>query len=186
MKTKSLILLVITCVLVMITGTIQAEMSLSAGVPMSYSFDKLETSDGEKAETESIRGFLLHVSLPIFMGFGIESYTIKFKDDPSDTELKVEMLDIFYLLPTPYLNLTAGIGFGSVRYDCDTCDQYYENSSGNAFQWYLQLGIPIAGVVDIHVSYHGVRGQVDAKDEELGEDSDVGGKMMAVGFALLF
>ncbi|MCP4296441.1 MAG: hypothetical protein GY786_12630 [Proteobacteria bacterium] len=149
--------------------------SVSAGIPINFGFSD---SDAEVDGTPS--GLLLHAKLPIMVGFGYESYTVPVKSNVS-TEVKYTLYDAFYLFPIPIINFTLGIGVGTVDYSTSGTSNY---NSGMASQWYAQLGFPILGVADIHMSYHNVSAELAGKSGI--SDADVGGTMQAIGVSIGF
>lgn len=160
-------------------------LSISAGLPISYAFNDSDI------ESDGISGTLLHVKLPILVGLGLETYSVKLKD-VSGGKFDVTMLDVFYLFPIPIVNITLGAGIGSSAVVCDavgttaTCSDRYE--PGMPTQIYGQFGFPIFGPLDLHVSYHSISSTLKGKTESgnTWKDLDMGGKMLAIGTAFTF
>ena len=146
--------------------------SISAGVPMTYTFNESGT------ESDGTSGLLMHVKMPIMLGLGIENYETKIKDTV-DQKVSHTIYDMFYQFPIPFINITAGVGFGINETSCTGCDV----SQGNVVQYYAQLGIPIM-VVDIHVSHHTIYSK--ATDNNTDKDVNYGGSLTAIGVSVGF
>jgi hypothetical protein len=172
-----------------ISSSLYAEfLSLSIGVPVQRTFTA-EDDDGDVPEADSVSGMLIHASIPLFPGLGYENYENTFKDDSFDFKLKTEMYDIFYLFPIPVVNITAGLGIGKAELTCDlgsgaSCSDYFESEFGNTSQWYLQAGIPIIPLFDIHLSYHSITTKIEGKSGT--KDNDYSGTMIAAGAQFTF
>ena len=168
-----------------ISSSLYAEfLSLSVGMPIQHTFDAAENSGGDKIEADGVSGLMIHASIPLFPGLGYESYETGIKDD-SDAKLVTEMYDIFYLFPIPVINFTAGLGIGKAKLDCDNCADYFESELGNTTQYYLQLGVPIIPLFDIHFSYHAITTKIKGKSSGI-DDVDFSGNLMALGVQFTF
>lgn len=179
-------------------GASAALLHLSAGIPVSHSFSnfKITNSDADidvTVEADGVSGTLMHASLILLPGLGVESYETKLKASDLDlldgAKLKTTMYDLFYLLPVPIINLSFGVGLGSLELVCDDCSDVWYTGAGAAYQWFVQGGFPIIPLFDIHVSYHSITGTMLAKQDgkDAGyEDLDLSGSMMAVGVAFTF
>ena len=173
-----------------------ALFSVSVGIPMS------QTITGKKAglsygnAPDKTSGYFLGVQLPFALGFGIDSYTTKFKtgdckgcwNAANDIGLKTNMTNIFYQLPVPVVNLIIGLGMGTTEYDCKTedgkgCSAYYDK--GSATQWYTSIGIPLIPLFDIHLSYRSITAK-NIKDKEDGTKDDNSGSVTGLGLAFNF
>ena len=144
----------------------QAEtLTFSAGIPSSYS--------GSNVSGASVSGTLVHVKLPSFIGFGMESYEIT----SGGSGVKTTMFDIFYLLPIPLINVTLGLGAGTNEPTGDLSGTY---TAGSAAQGYLQLGYSF-GPVDVHLSQH-----IVTSDLKGSTNLDTSGTMTAVGVQIGF
>lgn len=164
-------------------STAHAELfSVSAGLPLSVELDDGVINSTTELESDGMpTGLLLHVKFPILVGVGLENYTQPLKEKGGNTKLDLSstMYDIFYLLPIPVVNITLGLGAGTMELSNDT---YSEKA--NVWQYYGQFGIPIAGVVDLHVSYHKVSGdkiKINASDD-LKTDSTMYALGVSIGF----
>jgi len=89
------------------------------------------------------------------------------------------MFDIFYLLPIPIINLTIGIGTGSVKIEGGSG---YKN--GSATQWYTSVGMPILPLFDFHLSYRSITAK-NNKDNN-GNKIDLSGNVTGIGLAFTF
>lgn len=206
MKTKKLAVLTALFISYLgLSGSLHAEfLSLSVGFPVMQSYndlkieysDKLVSTNPEYVDTEVKAdgiptGALIHANIPFFPGLGVEVYQTKLKvdsgydleKDVGDTKLKTVMYDLFYLLPIPFVNITLGGGMGQVELDCRECDDYFKK--GSATQYFLQIGIPVLALFDLHFSYHGINSDIDSKVDTV-KDISFDSTMYAFGAAFVF
>ena len=173
-----------------------ALFSVSVGIPMSQTITGKEAGKSYGNAPDKTSGYFLGVQLPFALGFGIDSYTTKFKTDGSkgawdkvnDGGLKTNMTNIFYQLPVPVVNLIIGLGMGTTEYDCKTsdgkgCSHYYDK--GSATQWYASIGMPLIPLFDIHLSYRSITAK-NIKSTESGKKDDNSGSVTGVGIAFNF
>ena len=158
----------------------QAELlSASVGIPVATVFnDNNFDSDGMP------KGILLHAKVPILTGIGIEKYQQDIKSNNVKGTVDVQMLDLFYLLPIPIINISLGVGFGnsSVEGDVQT------TKAATLAQGYLQVGLTVFGIIDIHASVHQLS-SIDKGTLEVGNvefDYDPKGTMTAIGMTVAF
>lgn len=133
-----------------------AFLSVSADVPVSYSFDESGISG------ESVSGLKLAVNLPFFVGLGVENYSVDAKGQgltPEDFSYDVRMYDLFLDLPFPFLNLSIGGGVGTGEFSFD--DPTAKADDAKLTQVFAALGYPFAGIFDVHVGYHQISGDAD-------------------------
>ncbi len=157
--------------------------SVSLDVPVSYTYKDSTLHDAKAS------GAIVGLSLPFLVGFGFEAYTVKAQAGAApatDFENKVQMLDVFLNLPVPVVNirLGAGVGTASLSVPSQPTQQF---DKGTLTQGYLDVGIPIAVVFDVHLGYHAISGKV--KDKTLpgpNPDVDVGAKMWTLGVKVGF
>ena len=172
-------------------------ISLSYGTPSSHSIDGFvydevsgiygKQSNGNIADKSG--GFFLGVLSTYKIGFGIDSYTTKFKTgdclgcwaERYNAGLKTKMTNLFYQLPVRMLNVIVGVGMGTTEYDCTVCSKYYEK--GSASQWYTSFGFQIIGSLDIHISYRSITAK-KIKNIYTGKEDDNSGSVIGVGLAL--
>ena len=148
--------------------------SVSFGVPVSHTI-----ADDTVAESDGVSGTFMHAKLPLIpVGLGIESYKTNVKDN-SQLKIGTTMFDIFYLLPIPIINLTIGIGTGSVKIEGGSG---YKN--GSATQWYTSVGMPILPLFDFHLSYRSITAN-NNKDNN-GNKIDLSGNVTGIGLAFTF
>ncbi|NQU64727.1 MAG: hypothetical protein HQ517_10675 [SAR324 cluster bacterium] len=160
------------------SSSAQAEFfSVSAGIPVSHTFSN------SGIESDGVSGFLVHLKLPIMIGLGMESYETGIKSTDSDTKLATNMYDIFWMTPIPVINFTIGAGFGTAEKTCGNGSDCGFDKSPLTQVW-GQLGFSPIPVIDVHMSYHKVSGDMKAKDG--GGSVDVGGTVMAVGASIIF
>lgn len=167
-------------------------LSISAGLPVAHTFSS-EWSGGESHESDGVSGAMVHVKLPIMIGIGYEAYETKIKgidsSSPDNIVLNTTLYDIFWLTPIPIINFTIGAGFGSSELECSAtgfkCSDGYEAGSlGQTTQYYLQLGVPIIPLFDIHASYHQVSATVPGKSGF--DDETFEGNVIGLGVAFTF
>ena len=173
-------------------------LSLSVGMPVRQSFTDMEIdysniySADTKMKADGIpSGALIHVNIPFFPGLGIELYETKLKTDSGydfeqgagDTKLKTVMYDLFYLLPISGVNITIGGGLGKVELDCSECSDWFKK--GDSRQYFLQIGIPILAVFDVHFSYHAISSDIDSNITTI-KDLSFNSTMYAIGAAFVF
>lgn len=145
-------------------------IGIYADIPFYYEFSDCTT---DCSYTPS--GLKSGVILPGNTGLGIEVYTISVT---GGTEISFNMLDLSYLLPIPAVNLTLGIGAGTVTLDTGpTAD------TGFTWQYWASLGMTIAAVLDIHLGYHFIDASVDLTG---GGSADLSGSMISVGAMINF
>ena len=172
-----------------------ALFSVSVGIPMSQTITGKQSGQSYGNAPDKTSGYFLAVQLPFALGFGIDSYTTKFKTDGSDgawsaggdASLKTNMTNIFYQLPVPVVNLIIGLGMGTTEYDCTysdaTCSGVYDK--GSASQWYTSIGMPLIPLFDIHLSYRSITSKnIKNKVTELKDDNS--GSVTGIGLAFNF
>ena len=173
-----------------------ALFSVSVGIPMSQTITGKRSGQTYGNAPDKTSGYFLGVQLPFALGFGIDSYTTKFKTDGSDGAwnkasdggLKTNMTNIFYQLPVPVVNLIIGLGMGTTEYDCKagggkSCSDYYDK--GSATQWYTSIGMPLIPLFDIHLSYRSITAK-NIKSKENGTKDDNSGSVTGIGIAFNF
>ena len=173
-----------------------ALFSVSVGIPMSQTITGKEADKSYGNAPDKTSGYFLGVQLPFALGFGIDSYTTKFKTDGSDGAwakasdggLKTNMTNIFYQLPVPVVNLIIGLGMGTTEYDCKSedgkgCSHHYDK--GSATQWYASIGMPLIPLFDIHLSYRSITSK-NIKSTNSGKKDDNSGSVTGVGIAFNF
>ena len=169
-----------------------AIVSVSVGVPMSQTITGKYDGATFGNAADKTSGYLLGVSFAS-IGFGIDSYTTKFKtgdcegcwDADNDIGLKTNMTNIFYQLPIPFLNLIIGLGAGTTEYDCSLPDCSALYDKGAATQWYTSVGIPLIPLFDIHLSYRSITSK-NIKFKSNGAKHDNSGSVTGLGIAFNF
>ena len=173
-----------------------ALFSVSVGIPMSQTITGTYSGASYGNAPDKTSGYFLGVQLPFALGFGIDSYTTKFKtgdckgcwNAANDIGLKTNMTNIFYQLPVPVVNLIIGLGMGTTEYDCKTedgkgCSAYYDKGSAN--QWFTSIGIPLIPFFDIHLSYRSITAK-NIKKKSNGAKDDNSGSVTGLGIAFNF
>ena len=192
---KKIILTVFAASSLLLYSTPSFAFSVSVGIPMSQTITGKQSGRSYGNAPDKTSGYFLGVQLPFAIGFGIDSYTTKFKTDDSDgawgpggdASLKTNMTNIFYQLPVPVVNLIIGLGKGTTEYDCKysfgDCSAFYDK--GSATQWYTSIGIPLIPLFDIHLSYRSITAK-NIKNKSDGTKDDNSGSVTGVGLALNF
>ena len=192
---KKIILTVFAASSLLLYSTPSFAFSVSVGIPMSQTITGKQSGRSYGNAPDKTSGYFLGVQLPFAIGFGIDSYTTKFKTDDSDgawgpggdASLKTNMTNIFYQLPVPVVNLIIGLGKGTTEYDCTftngDCSKFYEK--GSATQWYTSIGMPIIPFFDIHLSYRSITAK-NIKNKSDGTKDDNSGSVTGVGIAFNF
>ena len=192
---KKIILTVFAATSLLLYSTPSFAFSVSVGIPMSQTITGKQSGRSYGNAPDKTSGYFLGVQLPFAIGFGIDSYTTKFKTDDSDgawgpggdASLKTNMTNIFYQLPVPVVNLIIGLGKGTTEYDCKftngDCSKFYEK--GSATQWYTSIGMPIIPFFDIHLSYRSITAK-NIKNKSDGTKDDNSGSVTGVGIAFNF
>ncbi|MEE8434332.1 MAG: hypothetical protein V3S64_06040 [bacterium] len=133
----------------------QVLFSIAADVPVSYSFSNADLGD------ESASGLLTKVTLPFGLGFGFESYEVTGKyTATTNFEFDVAMIDIFYGLPVPVLNVQVGVGVGIAKFELVGTSTNFDDPM--LTQLFLSVGYPFAGIFDVHFGYYRIRGEAEA------------------------
>ena len=167
-----------------------ALLSLSVGVPMSQTITGKYQGATYGNVPDKTSGYLLGVSFAS-IGFGIDSYTTKFKtgdcdgcwNKDYDAGLKTNMTNIFYQLPVPVVNLILGLGVGTQEMVGNGASSAYDK--GSATQWYTSIGIPLIPFFDIHLSYRSITGK-NVKTKSDGIKDDNSGSVTGLGLAFNF
>ena len=141
----------------------QAEFfSVAVDVPVDFSFDDAST-------VKEVSGAKFSVSFPFLVGLGYENYDvtqIQCGIDPitntvvtgKDFVSTITMLDIFFTLPIPFVNIVLGLGSGTAKF-VGPNSQFLNNA--DLTQYYVSVGIPFAVILDLHVGYHVISGAAD-------------------------
>ena len=144
-------------------------LTISVGTPTpSYSAEGVIGS-------ETVSGTLVHVKFPGFIGFGLENLEIS----SAAAGWKTTMVDVYYLLPIPLINVTLGVGAGTNEPTLGNIGIY---TAGTASQGYIQLGYSF-GVIDVHLSQHSISSNLV---DPIGPDLDTSSTMTAVGIQIGF
>ena len=193
---KKIILTVFAASSLLLYSTPSFAFSVSVGIPMSQTITGKQSGRSYGNAPDKTSGYFLGVQLPFAIGFGIDSYTTKFKTDDSDgawgpggdASLKTNMTNIFYQLPVPVVNLIIGLGMGTTEYvgkagDGKDLSVYFDK--GSASQWYTSIGMPIIPFFDIHLSYRSITAK-NIKTKSDGTKDDNSGSVTGVGIAFNF
>jgi len=174
----------VTSLIIYSTPAFAELISVSVGVPFSHTLTGKDVEDKEIKSDGISSGAFIQIDMPFLPGIGIDSYKTKIKN--SDPDLATTIFNLFYLLPIPVINLTFGVGIGSTRLQCESCDNYYEQ--GSATQWFTSFGMPLMPLFDLHLSYRSVSSKIEIKavDDDAGKKNDLSGNVMGLGIRFSF
>ena len=141
----------------------QAEFfSVAVDAPVAFSFDDAST-------VKDVSGSKISVSFPFLIGLGYENYDVTQTlsgIDPITTSpttgnfvSTITMLDVFFTLPIPFINIVLGLGSGTAKFEGPN-SQFYKTA--NLSQYYVSVGIPFAAILDLHVGYHVISGEAES------------------------
>jgi len=125
----------------------------SADVPVANTTEVGSDSD----DLDSLSGYKLGVgNLVWWLGLGYESYTGKWKPSGSTSSIDFDytFTDLLLDLPIPVVNITLGYGVG----DIEAKFAGTKLASWDATQQFINVGIPIAAIFDVHLGYHIIKG----------------------------
>lgn len=190
MKLRSILLVIL---IFMFAGTAQAELfTFSVGKPLNFKLENHILNDDPKIieAKGSPEGYLVGVQAPFLLGLGMEEYTqpVHFNDSGAvslEMDLDVEMMNVFYQLPLDSINITLGVGTGSMQLVCDgpLCGDPSLYESASVDQFYFQVGGSLFWILDLHLSYHMINGDSMKINEIVIKTKST---MTAVGVSLYF
>jgi len=174
---KTIITILIFCLL---TSIARADMRVGIELPLSYNFK--EANDGSSLDADGIpSGYILLAQLPFFSGgVGMESYEIKL-DQEGDNKISLLVADAFYILPVPVINISLGVGYGTVEVLGDNTASYEKT---NCSQYFLRFGVPFGPLFEVIGSYHNVFARVKKKNSDT--LLEAGGTLTTVGITMGF
>jgi len=129
----------------------------SVDVPVAAHFEVEDFS----ADLDSLSGYKLGLGNLIgWFGVGYESYKGDFKPSQFSeaVELDYTFTNLLLDLPIPLMNLTLGYGVGEIVAEDG-------KPSWDATQQFINLGIPIGAVFDVHLGYHVISGDSNNKPD---------------------
>ncbi len=180
MKKIPMFIILGTCLTIFTNPVFPQSFVLSAEVP--YSFDFKEADDGGKLEIEgAASGGMIYLKLPFSLGFGLESYEIPLKGG-AENSISISMVDLFYTLPIPSIDLSFGGGIGNTRVVGDSEAGYKSTPSR---QYFVTIGIPIFLLVNLNLGYHQVTARVKAAEDEDAR-LEASGNLITAGFGVSF
>lgn len=150
---KTLIGMMTALVLIFSASAAHADLiSVAADLPVVFNASDY-TSD-------KVSGFKISVTLPIFIGLGLEKYKVTGVDlvDGNVLEVNYNMYDLTFGLPIPIVNVTGGLGYGRTTYNLDGASKYKD---AYVTQYFVGLGYPFFEVFDVHLEYHAIDGSAD-------------------------
>lgn len=152
-----------------------ALISVSLDVPVKFDF-----KDTTGIKETPVSGMLLKVSLPIFLGLGYDSYTVKPKatDGSEIGNYKVSMYNIYFDLPVPKINISAGVGIGKGDLTPPAGTKSYDPAV--LTQYFLSVGYPFLAVLDVHLGMYSMKGKMKPKSSLMTE-ADMTATMYTLG-----
>ncbi|MDH4224550.1 MAG: hypothetical protein OEW12_02760 [Deltaproteobacteria bacterium] len=184
--------LLATAAILFSANAASAEMlfSVAADKPFAYKFGS--NHDGSSVDSTTVDGGKLAVKFPILVGIGLEKFTVNTKYVGSTTTLKYDfnIVDIFYQLPVPVVNLTVGAGIGTAKMqDLKSGVNVYSTGTAGVSQLYVEAGFPIIPMLDVHLGYHAISTTKVTYTQDgttIGNAFSLGGQMYTVGMMLSF
>jgi hypothetical protein len=163
-------------------------ISVFADLPLDFSL----TVDGGqgKSDTSSasnLSGYKVGFTLPIFVGLAYESYGGQFNSANvvgQSFNYDVTMVDVFFNLPLPKVNIALGVGAGTGKFSKGPAGVTVNDAI--LTQTFASLGINVAPLVDLHVGYHMLSGTNDFANAPGVPSLKVAGTMTSLGIKLGF
>lgn len=113
------------------TSQVFGAISVGIGIPFGFSYVD------SNINVESSSGYSVSYQLPILIGFGFENIENKIADT-DDTVISYSLINVFYTLPVPIIEVNPGVGFGSVSVSCSGCNEVFND--GVAYQGFIKAG----------------------------------------------
>jgi len=152
-------------------------ISVSLDVPVTYS-PKDSTLTDAKAS-----GVLVGVSLPFLVGVGYDTFKVTGNiGGTTPFESKASLVDLFFDLPIPIINIRLGAGLGKATLDAPTGTGTYPKA--NLTQLFLNAGWPLLPAVDVHLGYRLLKG--DTVNSSTATTVDLGASMITAGVKVGF
>ena len=166
MTHRRLLVLVCFLFLIMPVSSAMADfMSVTADLPIMF-------TSNEQVDSTSVSGAKVGISFVAFpIGFGVEQYTVTAEVGGGSADTSYSLLDVFYNLPIPIINIALGAGFGGASNDAE---------DATLTQVMASVGYGFLPFLDAHVGVHMVQsGETDSK-------IDYGGSMVSLGVKIGF
>jgi len=122
------------------TSQVYGAVSVGVGIPFGFSYADSSIS------AESSSGYSVSYQLPILLGFGYENIENKIADT-DDTTIGYSLVNVFYTLPVPFIEITPGVGGGSVNVTCSGCNELFQD--GVAYQGFVKVGYTFELGIDL-------------------------------------
>ena len=161
--------------------------SVAVDSPVAFSFDDAST-------VKDVSGAKFSVSFPFLVGLAYEKYDVtqtqsglNLLSQPvtEDFVSTISMVDIFFTLPIPFVNIVLGLGSGTAKFEGPN-SQFYKNA--DLTQYFVSVGIPFAAILDIHVGYHVISGEAESTSltNPAVVNKKMDGNMTSIGLKLGF
>ncbi len=174
--------------LIMVPGSIFAEVWISLDIPTVFRFSSGDRSIFSAGSSMSgvPSGTIIHVSLPILPVMGVEKYQIGITGDSSSEPVAVvdvDFINIAYYSSSKNVSFLIGYGLGTMKTKCkaDKCSDY-SFEKGDARQYYGHLGIPLFAKVDFYLSAHWVIGKNSFTYSSQEGELELSGILCSLGF----
>src|SRR5262249_50901559 len=134
--------------------------------------------------SSGVSGYSLGVSLPFFVGLGMDSYTASFpaKGGAGKFDYTVNMYNLFVNLPIPVVNIALGVGAGTGHVGGSSAGSYKD---ADLTQFMASFGFNILPLVDLHLGFRGFTGTNKPKGTNTSK-TDVDGKTYTLGVKVGF
>ena len=179
---KVLIALTSFCAAFLASTPAQADL-LSVHVDVPVSFTPSESS----VDPDTPTGIKAGVSFFLFpVGLAVENYEVKYSSDSLSLDVidTYNIVDIFFNLPIPFVNIAIGAGAGTYKAE-GTLSGTAISADTTVTNLFASLGYPILPLVDVHLGYQQISGdQVDVSGTN--RTADPSGTMITAGIKVGF
>ena len=181
MKTKTIFQVCCFLLFIFYSSTVWAvDWFVGLDFPVNYVFNSAD--DGSALESDGApSGFLLSAQITEYsMGVVLESYEISLKDS-GDSQISRTLIDLYYVTPIPFIQLSIGGGYGFSEVKGTYADEY---DQGTALQLLLRLGYLVTERVEIHWNYRMIQSRIKLKSSD--SLLETGGTMGSLGASIGF
>ncbi|MBF0238244.1 MAG: hypothetical protein HQM12_11100 [SAR324 cluster bacterium] len=163
--------------------------TLSVALDMPVVFSPSE--DVDASMPQGIKAGISFIVIPI--GLGVEYYTVDFgQNDGVDFSSQFTILDLYFNLPIPVVNIAAGVGLGMITTgDASVGGGTLAVEPTGLTQYFVSVGYDILPLVDLHVGYHSITAYKTKTTYTLGSsevtsNADFSGNMISIGTKIGF
>jgi len=169
------------------SGTAFADiLSVAVDAPVTF------TPSDESATVNSVSGYSAGLALVVLpVGIAVEQYTVNYDAQVSTKELETQfsIVDLYFNLPIPVLNIAVGIGAGTAK----TADVVESGSTittpdASVLNFFGSVGYSVIPMFDLHLGLHVLKaGAVDVTSNgSTVSTRNVGGSMLTAGVKVGF